>query len=302
MNWERSQLKQMARTALQGSYWKSVFAAFLISLTTATYSSSGAMSFKEETSEITSNLMPYLPIFISAIFFGVSLGLALRILVMLPLEVGCRRYFLEDIYYPTELDRLKAGFAVNYWNVVWVQFLRGLFTTLWTLLFIVPGIVKAYEYRMIPYLLAEDPNMSSKEAFAISKRMMDGEKMNAFVLDLSFFGWMFLSAITLGIVGIFYYQPYHELTSAALYHALKEKIGGYDGYDGYYDNSGYDNGGYGDGYTEGYGSTGGQGGYDNGGNYYDQVKNGEPWVKNNNPWASDERSDNPWDESNGNRN
>ena len=67
-------------------------------------------------------------------------------------------------------------------------------------MFIVPGIVKYYEYLMVPYILAENPNMNQKEVFQISKRMMMGQKWNTFVLDCSFIGWRILEGITLGIV------------------------------------------------------------------------------------------------------
>ena len=71
-----------------------------------------------------------------------------------------------------------------------------LYLVLWTLLFIIPGVVKSYEYKMIPYLLAEYPDMSTKEVFAKSREMMNGQKMDTFILDLSFIPWSVLSAIT----------------------------------------------------------------------------------------------------------
>lgn len=82
-------------------------------------------------------------------------------------------------------------------KTVWTLFLMKLYTFLWSLLLIIPGIVKSYEYRMVPYLLADCPDLSTEDAFRISREMMDGEKMNAFILDLSFIGWKILSSITL---------------------------------------------------------------------------------------------------------
>ena len=158
-----------------------------------------------------------------ALLAGIA-GLALRILVMNPLEIGIRRYFMEDLYAPCELDRVTYGFKMNYVNGMIAMLLRAVFTALWTLLLIIPGIIKSYEYRMIPYILAEYPDMEWRDVFATSKRMMDGEKWNAFVLDLSFLGWQLLSIITCGLVGIFYVNPYKGLTDAALYMALREKI------------------------------------------------------------------------------
>ena len=116
---------------------------------------------------------------------------------------------------------VTSAFDSNYMNVVKVMFRRDLALTLWGMLFIIPGIYKAYEYRMIPYLLAENPNLSWKEAFSISKEMMNGNKWKAFVLDLSFIGWNLLSILTLGILSIFYVNPYKFSTNAALYEQLK---------------------------------------------------------------------------------
>ena len=158
-----------------------------------------------------------------ALLAGIA-GLALQILVMNPLEIGIRRYFMEDLYAPCELDRLTYGFRVNYVNGVVIMLLRTVYIILWSLLLIIPGIIKTYEYRMIPYLLAENPDLTREEAFALSKQMMTGEKWDAFVLDLSFIGWAILSLFTLGLVGIFYGNPYKGLTDAALYMALREKI------------------------------------------------------------------------------
>ena len=100
------------------------------------------------------------------------------------------------------------------------MFFRDLFTFLWTLLFIIPGIIKSYEYKMVPYLLAEYPDMDRKEVFARSRDMMYGQKWNTFVLDLSFIPWNILSTITFGLVGLFYVSPYQDATYAELYDTL----------------------------------------------------------------------------------
>ena len=104
------------------------------------------------------------------------------------------------------------------------MFFKDLFTALWSLLLIIPGIIKGYEYCMIPYLLAEDPSISKDDAFAATKQMMDGDKWNTFVLDLSFIGWAFLGVLTCCILNIFYVAPYQNLTNAQLFYALKNKI------------------------------------------------------------------------------
>ena len=102
--------------------------------------------------------------------------------------------------------------------------LKTIYLTLWSLLFIVPGVIKGYEYAMVPYLLLDHPEMSRQEIFAESKRMMMGNKWDAFVLDLSFIGWNLLGACTFGILTILYVNPYQYYTEAELYHVLRDRM------------------------------------------------------------------------------
>ena len=152
---------------------------------------------------------------------AIAIALVLDAFVINPFMIGVRRFFVSNLNTEAQAKELGYGFDHNYKNIVKTMFLRDLYTVLWSLLFIIPGIVKAYEYRMISYLLAENPNMTKEEAFAMSKQMMTGQKWKAFVLDLSFIGWRILGAITFGIVNIFYVDPYKNMTDAALYEALK---------------------------------------------------------------------------------
>ena len=151
----------------------------------------------------------------------VALVLVIDVFVANPLEVGIRRFFTQNLNQPAGVKEITYAFDKNYKNIAKTMFYRDLYTFLWSLLFIIPGVVKAYEYRMIPYLLAENPEMSKEEAFAISKQMMDGQKWRTFVLDLSFFGWILLSGFTCGILAIFYVNPYVFSTQSALYERLR---------------------------------------------------------------------------------
>ena len=138
-----------------------------------------------------------------------------------PLEIGCAKFFYKNLSEPANVSNVACGFDHGYKNGVKIMLWRDFYHFLWSLLFIIPGIVKAYEYKMIPYLLAENPEMTKQEAFAESKRMMDGQKWRAFVLDLSFIGWDFLSIFTFGLLPIFFVTPYKRSAQAALYDALK---------------------------------------------------------------------------------
>ena len=102
------------------------------------------------------------------------------------------------------------------------MFFKNLSVMSWTLIFIIPGIIKAYEYYMVPYIIAENPNLPRRRVFEISKQMMKGNKFNTFVLSLSFTGWYILSVFTFNILNLFYIQPYVLATEASLYLELKQ--------------------------------------------------------------------------------
>ena len=151
---------------------------------------------------------------------AVVIGTVISVFVFSPLEVGTKRFFVKNLNEAAELKEVIFAFDHSYMNVVKILFIRSLCIFGWSLLFVIPGIVKAYEYMMIPYLLAENPELSKEQAFALSKQMMTGNKWNTFVLELSFIGWDILCTFTLGILNIFYVQPYKCLTYAALYEEL----------------------------------------------------------------------------------
>lgn len=147
-------------------------------------------------------------------------AILIDVFVINPTEVGIRRFFVVNLNEAAEVGEVAYAFDNDYRHVRKVMFRRDFKLLLWTLLLIIPGIVKAYEYRMVAYLLAEHPELASKEVFAESKRLMSGSKWRAFVLDLSFIGWNLLSLLTLGLVGVLYLNGYRNQTDAALYEAL----------------------------------------------------------------------------------
>ena len=121
----------------------------------------------------------------------------------------------------TSFETLFSGFS-NFGTTCVAGILQTIFLTLWTLLFIIPGIVKIYSYSMTYYVLHDNPNLSASEAITESRRMMNGYKGKLFCLDLSFIGWFLLSALTLGLLG-FYVLPYYNAARARFYEALKNK-------------------------------------------------------------------------------
>ncbi len=104
---------------------------------------------------------------------------------------------------------------------VWcANFLTGLFTFLWSLLFVIPGIVKSLSYAMTPYIIAENPEIKPLDAIKESQRIMKGHKFDLFVLGLSFIGWIVLGCITFGLVFI-YVNPYMEVSIVNFYDSIK---------------------------------------------------------------------------------
>lgn len=151
----------------------------------------------------------------------------LGIFVFSVVDVGGRRFFLNNSRGEGQFSDLLVGFQDgNYWKYVWSMFAIRLQVALWSLLLIIPGIIKAYEYAMVPYIVADNPGMDKKTAFAVSKQLMTGNKWNLFVFDLSFIGWNLLSLISLNIVGVFYVFPYIKSARAEVYLALKNGLDG----------------------------------------------------------------------------
>ena len=111
-------------------------------------------------------------------------------------------------------NKLWHGFCLNFWQILYIF--------LWTLCFIIPGIIAGLNYSMATYIANDHPEMTAREAIAASKEMMKGHKWNLFCLEISFFGWAILSAVTLGI-GSFALAPYQETAKAFFYQELLDR-------------------------------------------------------------------------------
>lgn len=227
MMWNRAELKMRGNMAFKKNYVSAVVVALLMGIFGTVSGESSARRVSENSDIYSGNL------FNAEMITGLLAGIAtVVILIVLVAKVfvgnllkmgGYRFFILNQTAQPgigTLLDGFRSG---HYVNIVLTMFLRDLFTTLWSLLLVVPGIVKHYEYLMVPYIIAENPAMDYKEAFQISKQMMDGEKMEAFIMDLSFLGWYLLSAVTCGLLAIFYVNPYVQASFAEMYTFNKQK-------------------------------------------------------------------------------
>ncbi len=120
----------------------------------------------------------------------------------------------------TKLEDLFSGFGAGLDRSLLAGLLVYVFTFLWSLLFIIPGIIKSYSYSMTYYILLDDKNISGTDAIKKSEEMMKGHKKELFLQDLSFIGWILLSILTFGILFI-WLNPYMELSHAVFYERLK---------------------------------------------------------------------------------
>lgn len=156
------------------------------------------------------------------VFLVVSLLLSL--LVTNPLNVGLYYTFYE--LYKSGDENLTGNMMKTAFGKVlrngWGMILMYIFVFLWSLLLLIPGIIKAFSYAMTPYILADYPELSANQAINLSRKMMKGHKFDLFWLGLSFIGWIVLGAFTLGI-GYLWLVPYVQTSMAGFYQDVKEE-------------------------------------------------------------------------------
>jgi len=239
--WTRADLKAKAKEDLKSSYWGLVLVTFIVSLisggggggssagsSSSDYSnssggSSGGMFDDLDVAFIIGMITAILAVFVVVMIIGILF----KAFVTNPIMVGAQRYYIEATYGQKSANDIGILFSMfkkgTYLNVVKVMFLRDMYITLWWLLFIIPGVIKSYEYHMIPYILAENPNLEADDVFRLTKEMMEGNKFDTWVLEISFIGWHILSVFTCGLLSIFYVNPYLYMTYAQLYETLKHR-------------------------------------------------------------------------------
>jgi uncharacterized membrane protein len=174
-------------------------------------------------SQIKGNIGAY---FLASIIYG---GLAMvtfwAVVLIPPLSMSFTIFSLEM----ARNREIKAGDVFKGFNLfgkaLWLAIITGFFVSVWSLLLIVPGIIKAYSYSMAPYILADNPDMTAREALRESKRITQGYKGELFVLDLSFIGWRLLAIPTLGLISI-WLSPYTSVSWANYYLELSGRTPG----------------------------------------------------------------------------
>lgn len=215
------ELRQRAWSSLENGYWNAVIAVFLSNLilglgsiftgASSTLTQLATAFAAREDSHTLPMILLILSLAVMVLFY------IFCIFVVYPLEVGTSRYFILNTDRKPDVSEIFYGFKTNYFGNIKIMFIMNLKVVLWTLLLIVPGIIKSYEYAMIPYILADNPGISSKEAFRRSKALMNGHKFDLFIFQLSYIGWSILGSIVCFGFGMLFVTPYISAGNAEFY-------------------------------------------------------------------------------------
>ncbi len=230
-------IKQWARQRLTGEHrWMAVLVTFLAGLLGAIEGGSGISVGGSTNSGVNVNLgdlseggglqdpaawMPVLAVVLVTVAVVLVLAILYSIFVGNVIHVGFNGWMLR--YGRGEnpsVGELFASFRI-YKPAMTAMLLRDVLVFLWSLLFLIPGIVKSFAYSMAPYIVYENPNLTANQTLALSRKLTDGYKLELFVMELSFIGWYLLSGLTLGILGILYVNPYYQLSRAGAYEWLR---------------------------------------------------------------------------------
>ena len=213
-----SEIRAKARESLKGNYWTAVGVAFVAAIFGALLVNGGSFSLdiEERATELFGNLPAIIKWYL-AIAGGAAGVLSLVNLILGGVvQLGYASYLLKQ--QDREVCSVKELFSKFDYFVPGLlqQLLRNLYIILWSLLLIIPGIIKSFAYAMTPFIMAENPEMTAKEAITRSRELMDGHKEELFWLSLTFFGWGLLAALTCGI-GYIFLNPYINAAYAAFY-------------------------------------------------------------------------------------
>lgn len=226
---ERVEFKTRAKEVLRSNYWTCFLATLLISLIGVIGDNvTNKVELRidnvtnvnvdgvTEAMQYGANLLLFaLPM----VIIGIIVAILINLFVVNMLRIGQSKFFIEAREGNYNIESLLYAFKNgNLKNQVVVMFMHDLIIALWTLLFVIPGIIAGYRYHFVTYILADNPDMNYHDALALSAEMTNGIKMDLFILDLSFIGWHLLDLITFGVAS-FFIAPYEQATQAEVYAA-----------------------------------------------------------------------------------
>ncbi len=213
-----SDYRRLGRESLEGNWKISVLVAFLAALLGGSAAASGInldWNLDEDEKQLLQNFQPFYLILTSCLSFSGFVAFIIGGTIQLGHckfllnQYDCKSATVGDLF--SQFDQFGNGFLL--------RLLTGIFTALWTLLFIIPGIIASYRYAMAPFIQADHPEYTPMESINASKELMYGHKFELFCLQLSFIGWVILCVFSLGI-GYLFLAPYTAASNAAFYRQL----------------------------------------------------------------------------------
>ena len=222
LTFSRGEMKQAAKNSLQGR-WGLAIACFLLAVYIPALVIGGVSGISSAAMEFAAEAEAY-GIYGLITSFDMLFSVAASIFVLGPLSIG---YYFFNLRFVRGMEvtvttPYRAFSSGCYGRFTMAYFMMELFIFLWSLLLVIPGIVKSLAYAQMPYILMDHPEMGWKEALKESQRMMDGHKGELFVLGLSFIPWLLLVCVTFGIA-MLYVGPYMQVTYTNFYRTLKEE-------------------------------------------------------------------------------
>ena len=230
------EIRRTTRKALKGNWFMACVATFIASMLGGLSIGSGSVNFEvslpsvedfagavdPDTLEMILNMYSVIMAVAGVMVIVVTILNVIYLAVGSAVSVGYSQFNIDII--DGKKPRLEVLFeSFNRWGAAIIaRLLINIFTALWSLLFIIPGIIAAYSYAMTPFVMAEKPGMSASDAITESKTLMRGNKWKLFCLEFSFIGWYILSAFTLGIA-LIWVVPYHQAAYAAFYREINPK-------------------------------------------------------------------------------
>ena len=225
--WSRKELKTNAKAAMKGRFWKDLLALIIVSLIGSAISYCVLLIFNActggrlmEYQQTLQNIQngPQNAEVIQKLNEEVGPAYSLysminsivSLFIVIPLSIGTYRFFQVNRGGKASFSELFVPLK-KYFHIGLTMLWLGIKVFLWSLLLVIPGIIKSFEYSMVPYILAENPSIKTKRAFQISKAMTKGNKWHIFVLGLSFILWIIGVICTCGLLAIFV-SPYQQAT------------------------------------------------------------------------------------------
>lgn len=229
----RPLLKARGKYAFKNNYWLAVLAGIIymffdegyFNIFKITVNLNNGMGYRAFTNSYEANkqfIDAYAAKGIGFIMMTTPMILAFSIFIGMPFLVGAKKFFLNNAEGRGVAADFTFAFSHDYLNIVKAEFFKIFWIFIWSLLFFIPGIIKAYAYSMTEFILAENPDMDATEVLKHSEEMMQGHKWELFVFQLSFIGWILLGAI-IGLVNIFWTQPYMLASETEYYRTLSGK-------------------------------------------------------------------------------